>query len=194
MNKRIVIISGPTGSGESTITNLLTEKYPIFKRLITATTRKPRLNEKNKKDYFFFTNKQFQEHIKKGNILEYTHIKNRGVYYGTYKPDLEKKLKRGFNLVANTDYKGTDFYKKHYQAVGIFLKAESLAVIKKRLLDREPNMSGAELKKRLANATREVKKEEKYYKYKVINRQGQLDKTLGKIVKILIKENYKLKK
>jgi guanylate kinase len=194
MNKRILIISGPTGSGESTVTNLLIKKYPIFKRLITATTRKPRLKEKNKKDYFFFTNKQFQSQIKQGNILEYTYIKNRNVYYGTYKPDLEKKLKQGFNLIANTDYKGTNFYKKYYRAIGIFLKAESLAVIKKRLLARQPGLSASELKKRLNNAAREIKKEEKYYKYKVINRQGQLNKTLEKIVKILTQENYKLKK
>lgn len=194
MTKRILIISGPTGSGESTVTNLLIKKYPVFKRLITATTRKPRLKEKNKKDYFFFTNKQFKQEIAKGNILEYTYIKNRDVYYGTYKPDLEKKLKQGYNLVANTDYKGTIFYKKNYQAVGIFLKAESLEAIKKRLLFREPNMDKVELKKRLDNAVKEIKKEQKYYKYTVINRQGQLNKTLENIVNILKKEEYKLKK
>lgn len=192
--KRVLIISGPTGSGESTVTNLLIEKYPVFKRLVTATTRKPRLHEKNKKDYYFFTNKQFQEKIKTGAILEYTYIKNRGVYYGTYFPDLNQKIRDGYNIIVNTDYIGTKFYKKYYQAASIFIKAESLNAIKKRLLARQPDMAQVELKKRLDNADKEIKKEEKYYQYTVINKEGKLPETLKKIIKILKKEGYSLKK
>lgn len=192
--KRILIISGPTGSGESTVTSLLIKKYPIFKRLVTATTRKPRLNEKNKKDYYFFTNQQFREKIKSGEILEYTYIKNRGVYYGTYFPDLNQKIRDGYNIIVNTDYIGTKFYKKYYQAASIFIKAESLDAIKKRLLARQPQMMATELKKRLNNAAKEIKKEEKYYQYTVINKEGKLPETLKKIIKILKKEEYSLKK
>ncbi len=192
--KNIVIISGPTGSGESTITNLLLNKYPIFKRLVTATSRRPRLNEKHGRDYYFFTKTEFKKLIANGQIIEYTYIKNRATYYGTYLPDLKKKLKAGYNIVANTDWIGTKFYSKHYQAVSIFIKPESLAVVKKRLLTREPNISTAELKKRLINAAKEIKKEEKYYAYTVINRQNRLTNTLRELVKILKKEGYRLKK
>ena len=192
--KRIVVVSGPTGSGESTITQLLIKKYPIFKRLVTATTRKPRLNEKNKKDYYFFTDRQFKTEIKNGNILEYVFIKNRGVYYGSYKPALEKEFKNGYSIIANTEHKGTIFFKKKYRATAIFLKAESLLMIKKRLLGREPNMSLIELKKRLDNATKEIKKEEKYYDYVIINRQNKINETIKKIESILKKEGYWLNK
>ena len=192
--KNILIISGPTGSGESTVTNLLIKKYPIFKRLVTATSRQPRLNEKTGRDYYFFSQTKFKQLIKGKKIIEYTYIKNRDAYYGTYLPDLEKKLKAGYNVVANTDYIGTKFYKKNYNAVGIFIKPESLAVVKKRLLARQPNMPAAELKKRLTNAGKEIKKEEKYYAYTVINRQNRLTDTLRQLVKILKKEGYRLKK
>ena len=192
--KNILIISGPTGSGESTITNLLLKKYPIFKRLVTATSRSPRLNEKHGQDYYFFTKTEFKKLIANGQIIEYTYIKNRATYYGTYLLDLEKKLKRGYNIVANTDYIGTKFYKKNYNAVCIFIKPESLTVVKKRLLARQPNMPAGELKKRLSNAAKEIKKEEKYYAYTVINRQNRLTNTLRELVKILKKEGYRLKK
>ena len=192
--KNILIISGPTGSGESTVTDLLIKKYPIFKRLVTATSRRPRLKEKNGRDYYFFSKAEFKKLIATGQIIEYTYIKNRDTYYGTYLPDLEKKLKRGYNIVANTDWVGTKFYAKHYRATSIFIKPESIAAIKKRLLTREPNISSSEFKKRLTNAVAEIKKEEKYYAYTVINRQNQLPQTLSKIVKILKKGGYNLKK
>lgn len=192
--KNILIISGPTGSGESTVTDLLIKKYPIFKRLVTATSRPPRLKEKHGRNYYFFTKLEFKKMIANGQIIEYTYIKNRDTYYGTYLPELAKKLKAGYNLVANTDYIGTKFYKKHYQAASIFVKPESLAAIKKRLLAREPEMAAVELKKRLANAAGEIKKEEKYYAYTVINRQNRLNQTLREITKILKKEGYRLKK
>ncbi|MCX6785697.1 MAG: guanylate kinase [Candidatus Komeilibacteria bacterium] len=192
--KNILIISGPTGSGESTVTDLLRQKYPIFKRLVTATSRRPRLHEKNGRDYFFFTKKQFKQNIANGQILEFTYIKNRNTYYGTYLPDLKKKLKAGYNVIANTDYIGTEFYKKNYGAIGIFIKPESLAAIKKRLLARQPNLAADELKKRLANAQAEIKREEKYYSYTVFNRQNRLPETIGAITKILKKEGYRLKK
>ncbi|MDP2736752.1 MAG: guanylate kinase [bacterium] len=192
--KNILIISGPTGSGESTVTDLLIKKYPIFKRLVTATSRLPRLKEKHGQDYYFFTKAEFKKMIANGQIIENTYVKNRDTYYGTYLPELEKKLRAGYNIVANTDYIGTKFYKKHYQAAGIFIKPESLAAIKKRLLSREPEMAAGELKKRLANATREIKKEKKYYAYTVINRQNRLNQTLREITKILKKEGYRLKK
>ncbi|MFA6304155.1 MAG: guanylate kinase [Patescibacteria group bacterium] len=192
--KQILIISGPTGSGESTVTKLLLKKYPIFKRLVTATTRAPRLNEKNGRDYYFFSNEEFKKLIKENKIIEYTYIKNRKTYYGTYLPDLTGKLKRGYNVVANTDYIGTKFYKKHYDAVSIFIKAESLAAIKNRLLNRQPDMAPLELAKRLANAKKEIKQEEKYYQYTVINKEDKLFQTLKQILAILKKEGYLLKK
>src|SRR3989338_7616789 len=118
--KNILIISGPTGSGESTVTDLLIKKYPIFKRLVTATSRRPRLKEKNGRDYYFFSKAEFKKLIATGQIIEYTYIKNRDTYYGTYLPDLKKKLTAGYNLVANTDWVGTKFYTKHYRATSIF--------------------------------------------------------------------------
>ena len=192
--KRVLIIAGPTGSGESTITKKIIKKYPIFKKLITATTRKPRLNEKNRIDYYFFTKKEFKEKIKSGNIIEHTYIKSRDVYYGSYKPDLTKRLKENFNIIVNSDIIGAKFYKKHFNAATIFITIDSLKDIEKRLIARDSKISKIELKKRIANAKLEIKNEAYFYDYIIKNRQKKINEAVMEIEKIIKKENYKLKK
>ncbi|HOW60533.1 MAG TPA: guanylate kinase [Candidatus Moranbacteria bacterium] len=186
---KIIIIAGPTGCGESTVTKEIIKKFPKFKRLVTATTRMPRLNEKNKIDYYFFSKKRFKNEIEKGNILEYTYIKNRDTYYGTYKKDLEKKLNSGFSLIINPDVIGAKFFKENYRAVTIFVKPESIESLKKRLMDRDPNISQTELKKRLENAKKEIKNEERFYDYTIINKYGKLNQAVKEVIKIIKKNN-----
>ena len=192
--KKILVIAGPTGVGESTITKKIIKKYPIFKKLVTATTRKPRLNEKNKIDYYFFTKKKFKEEIDKKNITEYTYVKSRDVYYGSYKLDLNKKLKKGFNIIVNPDIVGAKFYKKYFNATTIFITADSLKDIEKRLVSRDSKISKIELKKRMANAKLEIENEAYFYDYIIKNRQGKIRETINKIEKIIKNKKYKLKK
>ena len=186
---KILVISGPTGSGESTVTNKIIEKYPIFQRLITSTTRKPRGNEKNKVDYYFFTEEEFKNQRKQGNILEYTYIENRKVYYGTYLPDLNEKLAQG-HVIVNVDHIGLNFYKDNYGAVSIFIKPESLEIVKERLQIRNSKMTEKELMNRLKNAQDEIDREEEFYKYKVFNKQDKLEEAVQEIEEILKKEEY----
>jgi guanylate kinase len=185
----IFIISGPTGCGESTITNEIIKRFPNFTRLVTATSRSPRLNEKNGVDYFFFSKEDFENEIKKGNIIENTYIANRGTYYGSYKIDLENKLANGFNIIVNPDIVGAKFYKENYGAVTIFIKPDSLENLKKRLMKREPNISQDELQKRLTNAESEIKEEESFYEYTVINEEGKLEEAVKEVAEIIKKHN-----
>ena len=184
----VVVIAAPTGGGESTITNEIIHRLPSFKRLVTATTRKPRNKEKSGVDYYFFTRNRFKAEIKKGGIIEHTYIKNRQAYYGSYKPDLEKKLKQGFNIIINPDAVGARYYKKNYQAITIFIKPDSLASIKKRLLARDHNIKPSELKKRLKNAACEIKNESPFYDFIVINRQNELNHAIKKVIEIIKSE------
>lgn len=182
---KIVVIAAPTGGGESTITKKIINRFPSFKRLITATTRKPRNKEKPGVDYYFLSKNKFKEEIKKGNIIEHTYVKNRRAYYGSYKLDLEKKLNHGFNVIINPDAVGAKYYKKNYQAVTIFVKPDSLASIKKRLIARDSNIERTELKRRLKNAASEIKNESRFYDFIVINRQGKLDQAIQEVINII---------
>lgn len=193
MNKHVIVIAGPTGSGESTITNQIIARYANVVRLVTATTRHPRLNEQDGIDYYFFTPTQFKEELTKGNILEHTFVPGRDVYYGTYKVDLEKKLQDGKTIIVNPDVVGAKYYKEKYQATTIFVKTESLAILRERLKNREPDMTDEELKKRLDAAAYELDHEEQFYDYVVINRSGELEATILQVVAILQKEGYTLR-
>jgi len=189
--KRILVIAGPTGVGESTVTKKIINKYPKFKRLVTATTRQSRYKEKNKVDYYFFTEEKFKKEIEKGNIIEYQNTRDN-IYYGSYKPDLEKKLNKGFNIIINPDIVGAKYYKKNYNATTIFLMPDSMENLKKRHYKRNPNITSNDLKKRLAYAKKEIEKESSCYDYKIINAQGKINETINQLIAIIKKENYKL--
>lgn len=192
MKKQVLVIAGPTGSGESTITREIIKKFPVFTRLVTATTREPRLNEKDKVDYYFFSEENFKKEVTKGNIVEHTFVPGRSVYYGTYKPDLDKKLSEGFNIIVNPDVVGARYYKEHYKATTIFIKTESIDVLKDRLIRRDPNISEEELVRRLEAAKYELDNEESFYDYVIINKDNELGDTVEEILEILRKEGYSL--
>jgi len=188
---KILVIAGPTGSGESTVTKKIMEQYSIFKRLVTATTRAPREREKNKRDYYFFSEQQFKREIAAGNIIEYQNTRN-GVYYGSYKPELENKLKRGYNIIVNPDIVGAKFYKRYYGATTIFIMPDSFANLEKRLRGRDKNATEDQIQARLKYARQEVKQESPFYDYIVVNKQNKIDETVKKVIKIIKKENYLL--
>jgi guanylate kinase len=191
MQKRILVIAGPSGVGESTVTRKLIERFPRFTRLVTATTRTPRANEQDGVDYYFFTPETFQNEIKNGNIIECQNNRDN-VYYGSYKPDLEKKLTAGFTIIVNPDIVGAKFYKENYNATTIFLLPDSMENLRQRHQARNAHADAAELEKRLAYARREIEEESGYYDYRVTNVQGKLEETLTEIIGILQKEEYEL--
>ncbi|MFA5961447.1 MAG: hypothetical protein WC848_02060 [Parcubacteria group bacterium] len=192
MHKRVLIISGPTGCGESTLTNEIVKRFPIFKRLVAATTRSMRIGEQEAIDYYFLSEEKFKDEIINKNIIEHTYVKNRGVYYGSYKPDLDKKIVGGFNIIANPDIVGTKYFKENYNATTIFIKPDLIENIRKRILNREPSITEEELADRLVNAATEIKNEMSYYDFIVTNKQDMLEEAVNEIVEILKTEGFKL--
>lgn len=183
---KIIIISGPTGSGETVITKKILTIFPKAERIITATTRPPRPQEKPDVDYLFLSPKKFNKMIKNGEILEYIKIPNRDVYYGTLKKPIEQKLTAGINLICNLGWPGGKSFKTLFpgRVLSIFIKPDNLAIIKNRLIRRDPTISQTEIKKRLVNAAQEMK-EAKYYDFIVINREHKIKQAITEIKKIM---------
>ena len=188
--KNVFALGGPTGSGESTITQALIERFPVCARLVTATTRAPRGSEQHGVDYYFFSKEEFEQHITTGAITEHTYITNRDCYYGSYKPDLDKKIAEGKIVIVNFDAVGVAYYREHYGATAIFLKPESIEEIERRLRLRDVGITEAELTKRLRNAKEEIQNEEHVYDRSVINKRGYLEEAIEEVVRILRDSGY----
>jgi len=133
----IVILSSPSGAGKTTLVKKISsrKKYIIS---ISHTTRKPRVNEKNGKDYFFVKNKDFKKLIKEKKFLEYANVfKN---YYGSLKKNVFDTLNDGKNVIFDIDWQGTKQIKSKklkYKIITIFILPPSKEELFKRLLKRE---------------------------------------------------------
>lgn len=189
--KKVLVIAGPTGSGESTITNKLIEQFPkSFRRLVTATTRAPRGGEKNGIDYYFFSKEEFHDRKIQGDMLETTYVTNRDIHYGTFAPDLAEKLEAGFIVIVNPDIVGARFYKEHYNATTIFIAPRDLETLSNRLKSRNPDIPPEELASRLENAKNEMENERSFYDHAVINEDGKLDEAVAEVTSMLRSEGY----
>ena len=101
----MVILSSPSGAGKTTLVNLLS-KQKNFEISISHTTRKPRLNEIQDKDYYFVNNQEFKRLIKNEEFLEYAKVFNN--YYGTTRTPVIDRLNKGKNVLFDIDWQGAD--------------------------------------------------------------------------------------
>ncbi len=189
MKNKLVVISGPSGVGKSTIIKLLIKECPQLALLVSATTRQKRPNEIDGVHYHFINKDDFLEAVKTGDIPEYRHIKELDVYYGTYLPDLRNKISQGKVPVADVDIIGARYFKQNYDAVLIFILPPDFDSLVRRIKKRKDNMSEEEFQKRLEIAKREINEDSKEYDYKVVNEEGKIHETVEKIKTILKKHN-----
>lgn len=190
--RQVVVLAGPTASGETTFSKEFVTAYPSFTRAVAATTRAPRPGEENGKDYYFFSSEEFFDHVQKGDIPEHTYVRSRDAHYGTYLPDLKEKLDSGKTVIVNTDLSGARYFKEHYGAITIFIKPKSMYTLHERLIRRDPGISNEELIARLLSASQEVIEAEHQYDYTVFNDDGEFADTTIKIQEILKHEGYDL--
>ena len=133
----IVILSSPSGAGKTTLVKKLSLRNN-FKISISHTTRKPRANEENKKDYFFINNREFKYLIKKRKFLEYAKVFSN--YYGSLKETVINRIKQGENVIFDIDWQGTQQIKNKklkYKIITIFILSPTKEELFNRLLKRD---------------------------------------------------------
>ena len=133
----IVILSSPSGAGKTTLVRKIS-KLKNYKISISHTTRTPRTNEVNGKDYFFVKKKDFRNLIKKKQFLEHAKVfKN---YYGSSKKLVLSKLKKGKNVIFDIDWQGTKQIKQKklkYKLITFFILPPSRKILYQRLSRRD---------------------------------------------------------
>ena len=133
----MVILSSPSGAGKTTLVKLLSESMDFYTS-ISHTTRKPRNNEEEGKDYYFVNNDQFQNLIKKKEFLEYANVFSH--LYGTTKTPIIKNLENNKNVVFDIDWQGTEQIKKknlEYKLLTLFVLPPSKKALFNRLSNRD---------------------------------------------------------
>ena len=133
----IVILSSPSGAGKTTLVKKISIENN-FKISISHTTRKPRTNEVNGKDYFFVNKEEFKNLVDKGEFLE--HAKVFENYYGSTKSKVIERLKKGENVIFDIDWQGTEQIKKknlNYRLISFFILPPSKTELFNRLKNRD---------------------------------------------------------
>lgn len=153
---RLIIFSAPSGTGKSTIVRYLLEKNLKLKFSISATSRLPRGDEKDGKEYYFLTPKEFKSRIKKGHFLEYEEVYEDN-FYGTLKSEVDRILASGYNVVFDVDCVGGLAIKKIYgdKALSIFIMPPSVEELRNRLEKRGTDTPEV-IQNRLDKATHEM--------------------------------------
>ncbi len=133
----IVILSSPSGAGKTTLVKKISSRNN-FKISISHTTRRPRLNERDGRDYYFIDIKKFKYLIKQRKFLEHAKVfKN---YYGSLKKNVVEKLKNGENVIFDIDWQGTRQIinkKLKYKIITIFILPPTRKELFNRLLKRD---------------------------------------------------------
>jgi guanylate kinase len=178
------VLSSPSGVGKTTLTKKIKENNSGFKISISHTTRKPRPNEVNGKDYYFVSKQEFNSLIKNNKFFEHATIFENN--YGTLKKPVLEMISSGTSVLFDIDWQGTQQLKKikSLSLVTIFILPPDIKTLKKRLLNRHNDQEKL-IEKRMKKFNEEISHWNEY-NYVVVN--DDLEECYNKILKIIASE------
>ena len=159
---KLIVFSAPSGSGKTTLVHYLLKQRKDLAFSISATSRKPRENEIDGKDYFFLSKEDFISKIKNGKFLEYEEVYD-GTFYGTLIDEVEKNSKNGKHVVFDIDVIGGINIKKLFpeRTLAIFVQPPSIKALEERLNNRGDD-SPDEINYRVQKAIKEIEYSSKF--------------------------------
>ena len=184
----LIVISGPSGAGKGTINGELLKRNSNLWMSTSMTTRAPRGNEQNGKEYFFVTKEEFEERIKNDQFLEYAIVHNEK-YYGTPKDKIYYKLNSGIDVILEIDIQGAlEIQNKISDALFIFIMPPSMKILKERLTNRGTE-SEDKILERFKTAYKEINEFAKY-NYVVVN--DEVENAVSKVEAIINAEKCRV--
>lgn len=170
----LVVVSAPSGAGKTTLCERLLANQPGMIRSVSCTTRAPRGQEREGRDYHFLSAGEFNRRVEAGQFLEHATV--HGNQYGTLRSTVEEGLESGKDVLLVIDVQGAASVRRavregggrlHHAFVDIFVSPPSLEVLRNRLLKRGED--GLEvIERRLANARGEIERSGEF-RYHLVN-------------------------
>jgi guanylate kinase len=159
----LLVLAGPAGSGKTTLCERLTREVPGLERVVTSTTRAPRPGEVHGRDYFFFSDAEFDRLVTEDAFLEWARVHGHDRRYGTLRRVIGEKLATNIDLCMNIDVQGVASIRRaaagdvllSKRLVTVFLMPPSLDELRLRLRGRGQD-DAAEIDRRMETAVREM--------------------------------------
>ncbi len=184
---RIIVVSGPSGVGKTTLVETILEHSSSIVRSVSATTRLPRIGETDGVDYHFLPKSEFERLIEQNGLVEWTKYGEN--YYGTLKSTLESTIKAGKDIVLTIDVDGAIQLKKlGLSCLLIFILPPSVQILRQRLEERKTETE-SELNQRLERAKAEFDLVA-YYDYCVVN--DQIPLAIQQLIKIIEVDKFRI--
>ena len=178
--KKLIIITGPSGVGKGTVVKELLDRNKDIWLSISATTRNPRMGEKDGENYYFISEERFKDMIDKKEFLEWAQF--AGNYYGTPLSTVNEKIEKGFVVLLEIEVEGAKQIKEKFpEALSIFLLPPSKAELEKRIRNRGTEGEDA-IKNRLSRANYEIASS---YKFDFVLTNYDIDETVNGVLKII---------
>jgi guanylate kinase len=180
---RIIVLSGPSGVGKTSICEGLLASRPDLRYSVSATSRPKRPVEKNGREYIFLSVAEFKKWIAQGLFVEYAEV--YGNLYGTPRKSLEEGLSAGYNILMDVDVQGArELMNLYPDGIFIYILPPDVAELERRLKKRDTDHEEV-IKNRLAKAMHELEYK-KDYRHSIENRE--LETTIAKILRIIEQE------
>ncbi len=183
----VFIVSAPSGAGKTTLTREVLSSHPEMSLSVSCTTRAPREGETPGKDYHFVSETVFERRRAAGDFAEWAEV--HGKLYGTPRRLLERRLRRGHDVLLDIDVQGARQIREHFaSAVAIFVLPPSLDELRRRLAGRGTD-AWKTIEQRWRNARHEIQ-EIRGYDYFIVNRD--VDEAVKRLAAIIEAERLKV--
>ena len=178
--KKLIIITGPSGVGKGTVVKELLDRNKDIWLSISATTRNPRVGEKDGLNYYFISEERFKDMIDKKEFLEWAQF--AGNYYGTPLSTVNEKIEKGFIVLLEIEVEGAKQIKEKFpESLSIFLLPPSKEELEKRIRNRGTEKEEA-IDRRLSRANYEIASSDQF---DFVLTNHDIDETVKEVFKII---------
>lgn len=183
----LFILSAPSGGGKTTLAQAIIARTPGVTRVLTYTTRPPRLGEQDGRDYHFISHQEFEQRRDRGEFLEWAPV--HGQLYGTSHRDVACLCDQGLDVLLVIDYQGAATLRKQkVEALYIFILPPSMEELERRMRQRNSE-DKAELRRRLLVARQEMAQ---YHLYDYVIVNDDLEAAAAKLQAIILAERCRI--